>query len=38
MAIIVLPSGIITAGYIREIDKNYNPDHIFDELGDYLNV
>ena len=38
MAIIALPSGIITAGYIREIDENHDPDHILDELGDYLNV
>lgn len=38
MAIIALPSGIITAGYIKELDKKKDPDNALDEIDSYLKM
>lgn len=38
MAIIALPSGIITAGYIHELNKHHDPEGALDELESYVKL
>lgn len=38
MAIIALPSGIITAGYIHELNENHDPEGALDELESYVKL
>lgn len=38
MAIIALPSGIITAGYIHELNEKHDPEGAFDELEGYVKL
>ena len=36
MAVIALPSGIITAGYLKELDENHDPNHALDDINQYM--